>query len=166
MNAYSAIEKDPRSALSEQMEDLRAGMLGLEGSAEHMQPMTHFPDWAANEIWFLTSKDTDMVRGLAPGQPAKYVLMGTKQDFHASLRGTLTERMNRDMLEKIWSPVAAAWFHGGKDDPSLTMLCLRLESGQVWGSTDSTLRFGFEIARANMDEDRLPDIGTQAVLTF
>ncbi len=99
MNAYSAIEKDPRTALSEQMEDLRAGMLGVEGAADHMQPMTHFPDWAKNEIWFLTSKETDLVRKLVPGQKAKYVLMGKKQDFQACLRGSLTETMNADRLE-------------------------------------------------------------------
>ncbi|WP_108263111.1 pyridoxamine 5'-phosphate oxidase family protein [Mangrovicoccus ximenensis] len=166
MNAYSAIEKDPRSALSKEMEKLRAGMLGIEGSAEHMQPMTHYPDWAKNEIWFLTSKDTDLVKGLTLGAKAKFVLMSEDQDFQACLRGSLAEVMDAEKLEELWSPVAAAWFRGGKEDPNLTMLCLKLDSGQVWGSSDSTLRFGFEIARANMDEDRLPDVGTQAVLTF
>ena len=46
------------------------------------------------------------------------------------------------------------------------MLCLELTDAAIWGSSDSTLKFGFEIAKANMKEDELPDIGTHMILTF
>lgn len=166
MNAYKAVEKDPRAALIKEMKNLRAGMLGVEGSAQHMQPMTHFPDWDRNQIWFITSKDTDLVRSLAPDSHAHFCVMSTGQDFQACLRGTLTETCDKAKLDEIWSPVAAAWFHGGKEDPNLTMLCLELTDAAIWGSSDSALKFGFEIAKANMKEDELPDIGTHMILTF
>ncbi|AJE45545.1 pyridoxamine 5'-phosphate oxidase family protein [Celeribacter indicus] len=166
MNAHKAVEKDPREALIKEMKDLRAGMLGVEGTHQHMQPMTHYPDWDRNEIWFLTSKDTDLVRSLSPGAKAHFCVMSADQDFDACLRGTLTETRDPGKLEEIWSPVAAAWFHGGKEDPDLTMLRLALEDAALWGSSASALKFGFEIAKANLNEDEKPNIGTHRVITF
>lgn len=36
MNAYAAITEDPREALKDGLEKVRAGMLGVQGSAQHM----------------------------------------------------------------------------------------------------------------------------------
>lgn len=166
MNAYAAITEDPREALKDGLEKVRAGMLGVQGSAQHMQPMTHFADWPQNRLWFLTSKDTDLVRSLTPGARAHFCVMDEKHGFDACLAGHLTEDLNRAKLEEYWSPVAAAWFKGGKEDPMLTMLRLDLVDAALWGSTGNPVKFGFEVLKANLSKDETPDLGVHRVLTF
>ena len=166
MNAYANIVAHPRDALIEHLDKLRAGMLGVENSGQHMQPMTHYADWDRNRLWFLTSKQTDLVRMLAPGAPAMFCLTDEKHGFDACLRGHLTEELDRAKLDEYWSPVAAAWFKGGKDDPDLTMLRLDLVDAAMWGSSDSLVKFGFEILKANMNEDETPDLGVHKVINF
>ena len=52
----------------------------------------------------------------------------------------------------------AAWFEGGKEDPALTMLQLKLDDVAIWASTNSTLKFGWEIAKANLT-GKEPELG-------
>ena len=166
MTVNSRIDAHPREALIEGLQRVRAGMLGVVGAAQHMQPMTHYADWDHNRLWFLTSSQTDLVRMLSPGAPAQFCIMDEKNGFDACLSGHLTEDLDRARLDQVWSSVAAAWFEGGKDDPNLTMLRLDLVDAAVWGFSDGLLKFGMEILRANMDPLRTPDLGTHRIIRF
>jgi hypothetical protein len=46
------------------------------------------------------------------------------------------------------------------------MLALHVDDADIWASTDSTLKFGWEIAKANMSDDKTPDVGVRQHLTF
>ncbi|MER5172593.1 pyridoxamine 5'-phosphate oxidase family protein [Thioclava kandeliae] len=166
MSVYKDLEKDPKETLIKQAKALRAGMLGVQGSTQHMQPMTHYPDWDAGEIWFITSKETDLVKQLPPDAMAHFCLMGGDQDFQACLSGMLSEVNAPQKLEELWSPIAAAWFEGGKEDPNITLLRMTLREAALWGSSSSALKFGIEIAKANMKDEHLPDVGTHKVISF
>ena len=166
MSVRKDIEKNPKKALAEQMDDVRAGMLGVEGSHQHMQPMSHYADWHTDSIYFITSSDTDLVRAIGMGARAHYCVVGEDHDFHACLAGTLEQVNDPAKLDEIWSPVASAWFEKGKEDSKVTLLRLTLSDAALWGSTESTLRFGFEIAKANMVEEHQPDVGTHTVIRF
>ncbi len=55
---------------------------------------------------------------------------------------------------------------GGKSDPKLTLLELKLDDGEIWASTDSSLKFGWEIAKANMSDEKMPDVGVHREVRF
>ena len=168
MSHLSETRKDPRAALFHAMEQVTAGMLGVMNSAQHMQPMTHHPDPEAGEIWFVTSRETDLAREVAAqgGAMAHYCLVGKGQDFHACMKGRLEVVEDRAKLEDLWSRVTAAWFPGGKDDPRVCLLRLRLEDAEVWASTGSAAVFGLEILRANLSEEHAPNLGRREMVTF
>ena len=46
------------------------------------------------------------------------------------------------------------------------LLSMPMREAEVWTSTDSTLHFGIEIVRANIDPDRVPDVGAHEVIRF
>ena len=46
------------------------------------------------------------------------------------------------------------------------MLALHVDDADIWASTDSTLKFGWEIAKANLQEDKMPDVGVRQHLSF
>lgn len=166
MTMRDTLRETPQKAVYAALADLRAGMLGVEGSGQHMQPMTHFVDEAAGEIWFITSASSDLVRAVGLGGQAHYCIITPDQTTHACLMGPLEQVSSREKLDEIWSPAVAAWFKEGKDDPEICLLRLTLNTAAVWASTSSAVVFAVEMARSAMSESHLPDVGDHRIVTF
>ncbi|WP_102107297.1 pyridoxamine 5'-phosphate oxidase family protein [Oceaniglobus roseus] len=157
---------EAHAALTDLLSDVRAGMLGLKGSDQHMQPMTHHHDPEASTLWFITSRKTDLARAVENGTVARFTATKGDQRAWASMTGTIAHSADTAKLDEIWSSVAAAWFDKGRDDPDICLLEMRLAEAAVWTATGNPLVFGLEIARANLNEERKPDIGSHAVIGF
>lgn len=166
MSDLDLARKDPEALLWRELEKAHAGMLGVEGSGQHMQPMAHHVDREGRRLWFLTKRETDLVQALHPGAKAGFVLISKAHDFHASMSGPIEVRDDRAKLDEIWSRNSAAWYEGGKDDPSLTMLALDLRSAAIWASTANTLAYAWEIAKANVVTEAVPDVGVRNDVEF
>jgi general stress protein 26 len=146
----------------------RFGMLGLTGAmpAQHFQPMTAFCEPQNGEIWFFTRKDTDLARAvLNGGGDAMFVVQSKDQDIQACIGGRLELREDRERINRYWSPVVAAWYPGGRDDPQLALLRLQAQDAQVWLSEAGPLKFAWEIAKANVTHAE-PDLGGRAALNL
>ena len=151
----------------EQVGDVRAGMLGLQGVADHMQPMSPREEPGAKTLWFYLSADSDLYRHVKDGNAkAHFCVVGKDHDYHACAMGTLSETTDQAKIDEHWDPIVAAWFEGGKDDPKMRMLGMRLDNAAVWGSTDSSARFGWEIAKSNLVDEKVPDVGVRTDVQF
>ncbi|MBP1848865.1 pyridoxamine 5'-phosphate oxidase family protein [Rhizobium halophytocola] len=166
MVSFSEARDTPVKQLWEEIGDIHAGMLGLEGSTTHMQPMAPFVDAKTNTIWFYTKTDSDLVKHIRPGQRAQFCVIGKDHDYHASLSGVISVRKEPAKIEEYWNSVVEAWYEGGKSDPTLTMLALHLDDGEIWASTSNPIKFGWEIAKANMNDNETPDVGVHRHLNF
>ncbi len=114
-------------------------MLGLAGRDEHGQPMTALlgDDKESGPIWFFTSKDTDLARSLEGSDRAIAQFVSKGHDLFASIDGTLSESNERAMIDKLWSPLIAAWYEGGKEDPKLLLLRFDPGDAQIWLNENS-----------------------------
>ncbi len=166
MASFSEARENPVEQLWEEIEDIHAGMLGLAGSDMHMRPMAPFADHRTNTIWFFTKTDTDLVKALRPGSRGHFCVVGKNHDYHACLSGPLTAVKDSAKIDEYWNSVVAAWYEGGKSDPSLILLSLSLDDGEIWASTGSTVKFGWEIAKANLDPEKMPDVGVHRHVRF
>ncbi|WP_276119724.1 MULTISPECIES: pyridoxamine 5'-phosphate oxidase family protein [Pararhizobium] len=158
MADISKTKTDPLQQLWDVLDDVHAGMLGVEESGQHMQPMAPFVEKESNSIWFYTRTDSDLVKAVQTGARAHFCVISKDHDYHACLAGAIDEVKSREHIEKYWSAPVAAWFEGGKEDPALTMLQLKLDDVAIWASTNSTLKFGWEIAKANLT-GKEPELG-------
>ena len=128
-------EEQPEKQLWEQLNKARAGMLGIEGSHSHMQPMGHMADKdGAARLWFFTSRSGDLFREMGSGSHAHFCVIGKDQDYHACLMGDLRENRERGKIEQYWSDIVASWFKG-KDDPDIALLEFDLLDAAIWAST-------------------------------
>lgn len=166
MASVTEARETPVAQLWDEIDDIHAGMLGLEGEAMHMQPMAPHVDRETNTIWFFTKKDTELVQKLRPGSRAHFCVVGKDHDYYACLSGTVVESRDPSKIEEYWSSMVAAWYHNGKADPALTMLALKVDDGEIWASTGNSLRFGWEIAKANFSDEKTPDVGVHQHLSF
>lgn len=154
-----------KQQLLDQIEQATVGMLGVEGSEQHLQPMAPHVDRVSGQIWFFTKKDSDLVAAVGQGNRAHLIIMSTDGDYQASCRGTLVQDYNPEAQDQFWSSVVAAWFEDGKDDPNLTMLRFTPNDAAVWASSGSALSFGWEIVKANLTSST-PNTGQQAHVNF
>lgn len=166
MADISAARERPVDQFFDETERVHAGMLGVDGSGLHMQPMAPQVDRDARTIWFFTKSDTALVRAITPGARAHFTLVGKDHDYHACVGGPIEQRRDPEIIDRYWNSVIAAWFEGGTDDPKLTLLALKPQDGEAWASTDSALKFGWEIARANLSDEHQPEVGVQVDLRF
>jgi general stress protein 26 len=109
-------------------------MLGIQGAEDgHLRPMTaQLDDGKPGPIWFFTSKDSALVREVAPDSRASASFVGKGHDLFASVHGNLSLETDRAVVDRLWNRWVAAWFEGGKDDPKLALLRLDPDKGEVW----------------------------------
>lgn len=104
-------------------------MLQLDTDADSAAPMTAQLDKDANhEIWFFTSR-SNRFAGLGP---ATFTFASKDHAVFARVHGLLTIETSRERLDKHWSSQLHAWFPGGKDDPDLVMLSMKLGEASIW----------------------------------
>ena len=158
---------DPKEQFWEQVAEVRAGMLGLMGSDEHFQPMSPQEEPEANKLWFFLHDDSDLFRNIKAGKTrGMFTVTGKSHDYHACASGTLRENKDPAKVEAYWSPFVAAWFEGGKEDPRMTLVEMVLDEAAIWGSTDSNVKFAWNIAKANIDKEKTPDVGYRTTVRF
>jgi general stress protein 26 len=163
--SHSLDRAELEDRLWKEIADARFGMLGLAGEGHHLQPMACYADRTEGAVWFFTKRANDLVRESGGGRPALFCVVSKDQEFQACLTGTLIEDFEPEKVKTYWSPVVAAWYPDGQDDPDLTLLRFTAEDAQLWVSRSGPLRFAWEIARANATKS-VPDLGDTAKLTL
>jgi general stress protein 26 len=144
MTDLERARRDPEGLLWAELEALHAGMLGVEGSGQHMQPMAHHVERAGRRLWFVTRRDTDLATALHPGSKAHFTIISGPQDFHACMSGPVAENEDRTVLDALWTPALSRLFAKGKDDPALIMIALQLTDAAIWASAAGTAHFDWD----------------------
>lgn len=157
----------PVEQLFEFLDDSHAVMVGLDQPGRGMQPMAPQIDEDRRGIWFFAKRDSEFGGSVVahPAGRARVCLIGPDHDYHACLSGALFEETDKTFVDKFWSPIIAAWFDKGKDDPNLAMLRFDASEADIWASSGSAIRFAWEIAKANLDGDE-PDLGEMKHVVF
>ena len=162
INDKAAVEK----RLWDDLEKDRFGMLGVMGlPARHFAPMTAFVERESSTLWFFTSKQTDLAEAVQSAASAMFVFMTKDQELQACIGGDLVASSDTLHRDKFWGPMVSAWFPHGKEDPTLALLKLSCKNAEVWLSEQGPVKFGWEIAKANLTGAK-PDVGARATLTF
>ena len=152
---------EAEDAFRDSLKKSNTGMLGLDQPGYHAQPMTAFLDEDTGAIWFFTREDTDLAKDAAvgSGQSAMFHYGSKDQNVWACIHGTLSVHgPDREIIDRYWNPVLAAWYPEGKDDPNLTILRFEADDGRVWVNEGGFFKFAYEIAKANVTRT-MPDAG-------
>lgn len=157
---------DSRAQFWHQAGKVHAGMLKVAGTDIHSQPMSPYADEAAGAIWFLTNDDNELMGAVGAGADGHFTVTGKDHDYWACVMGRLTMSRDAEKIDELWNTVAAAFFDGGRDDPHLCLCRMDLKDGQAWASTGSTLVFGAEVLRANLNKEHVANVGSTYELRF
>ena len=142
-------------------------MLWVEGSGQHPQPMSHFPEAESGAIWYITSSETDLVEAIGEGASGRLTYQSEKGDYQASAVGRLEIVRDDEKLDELWSIPVAAWFENGRDDPTVRLVRFRPEEAAVWATEANDVLVGLKLLRAGLSEgEKAPDISMHRVVGF
>ena len=121
------------------IEDDRTMMLGITGIPP--RPMTALAEDKQAPLWFFTSADTDLAKGLVGslGKAATATISSKNHDVFATLGGKLVLDNDPAVIDRLWNPFIAAWFEGGKDDPKVRLLRMDPDHAHVWVNENNLL---------------------------
>ncbi|HEY9039862.1 MAG TPA: pyridoxamine 5'-phosphate oxidase family protein [Roseovarius sp.] len=155
-------DTDLKDTFWDRIENVNVGMLSAQGT--HPRPMAHHARRDDGALWFLTAKSTDIGKDAAAGTSAQYQIADGDAKLYAVVDGALSVETDPGKLEDIWSPVDAAWFEEGKDDPDVRLVRFTPKTAEIWAS-DSTAKALYEMATAAMG-DGTANPGSHGKITF
>lgn len=124
---WKALEKD------------RTAMLSCPGV--HARPMTALIENGGGPIWFFTAQENDLAQAVGARRALDSALMfaSKSHDLFATVGGKLRQDNDRAVIDRLWNPFIAAWFQGGKDDPTLRLLRFEPAAAEIWLNESSLL---------------------------
>ena len=121
-----------------------AGMLSLTKSGLHAQPMLAFLERRRKRLWFIASRDNDLVREVGDGASCAFVFQD--DDMMASISGALHLVDDRRRMARLWNTMTAAWLPEGLHDPKLTLVRMDCVDAEVWVAGLGLTKIAWEIA--------------------
>ncbi|MBA2964110.1 MULTISPECIES: pyridoxamine 5'-phosphate oxidase family protein [Ramlibacter] len=155
-------EKSAHDRLWDMIKDIRFGMLTHrhpEGGL-HAHPLTTQNKELGPKgiLYFFVSRKTELGQrlradgnvGLSYGDPNK--------DVWVSISGTARISEDRDAIERLFNPMAKAWFPGGATDPDLELVEVHIDHAEYWDVKESKPTQLFKMAAAAVSGKK-PQLG-------
>ena len=160
-------EAEAKDQLWSRLESGRISMLSIPGAGQLPQPMTHFTDRETGCFWFIASSESELAACVQPMAIAQLVFMAPSEDYQASLSGRLETVTDDEKLDALWNTSIAAWFEGGRDDPTVRLLRFTPDEAAVWATEGSKILVGLKVLRAGMTEGaQTPDVSVHRLIDF
>lgn len=116
--------------------DDRTVMLGCKGV--HARPMTALVDGERGPIWFFTARENHLADAVRTRALEGVLSLASKgHEVFATVGGRLAQDNDPAMIDRLWNPFVAAWFRGGKADPTLRLLRFDPGVAEIWLNENS-----------------------------
>jgi general stress protein 26 len=98
---------------------------------------------------FLIDRTADWAVALPSGARVHATVSDVRANTYLSLAGVASVHGDRTEIERLWNPAAGAYF-GGKDDPSIGVLQLDIDTGEYWTSAGGRIGTVITLLKAKL----------------
>jgi general stress protein 26 len=125
---------EEQQELWEKVEKIRFAMLttrtpeGALGS----RPMTLQQVEGDGTLWFFTSGSTELRDDITRDASVNVAFADPGDNLYVSISGSGYFVDDREKVEELWNPMAAAWYPGGPADPDLWLLRIDPDRVDYW----------------------------------
>jgi general stress protein 26 len=112
-------------------------------------------------FWFLSDSSSDKNMDIKEETDVQLIYAKPGDSHFMSVAGKAVVLKDRPVIEDLWTPIAKAWFKGGKDDPNLTAICVRPEDAYYWDTEHGKMVALAKIAVAAISNKETDDGGIE-----
>lgn len=127
--------------LQEMIKAIRVSMFLTKGKGkkDDVRPMAVVDVDEEGGIWFLTKKNSEKVDAIDFDEKVQLVFSHPGKEMYLTVEGTAEIFEDKNTIQKIWTPIAKAWFEGGVDDPEICAIKVKPEEGNYWDTQHGKL---------------------------
>lgn len=100
----------------------------------------------------LVDTTEEWVAGIDAGSEVHVTVSDTKANTWADLRGRVDVSTDRDLVDELWSPPAAAYFDDGRDTPGIGAMMIDVSEGRYWSAPSGRLGSLLSMAEAMLGD--------------
>lgn len=89
------------------------------------------------KIWFFTDINSPKVFNIANDQHVNLAYASPDDQKYISVCGTAKLVTDKVKMKELWTPAMKAWFPEGIDDPNISLICVDVDSAELWNSPSS-----------------------------
>lgn len=134
------IEKEVRK-LRKLIKSTRIAMLTTVASDGRLRsrPMANLKGGFDGDLWFVTRSTAPKAEEIKDNQHVNVAYVDPEAERFVSISGLASLVREPDKVQALWSRRLRAWFPGGKKDPELALIRVRIDRAEVWDSKTSTM---------------------------
>jgi len=153
MSTTSNQQSEPRTVEGLLTSGHTIAMVMTMVDGEHTSRPVTIVEARRNRVSFLVSRAVDWVEAIVAGRAVVHVTVADDGDStYLSLQGTASVVTDTAERERLWTPVAKAWFTG-PDDPDLAVLRFDVTGGTWWDGPSGHVRRGLALLKAAVTGD-------------
>lgn len=123
------------------------------------RPMTLVQEEYDGTLYFFSSKSDAKIFEIEHDRDVCITFSDPNNGVYVSLTGKGKVNEDAALIDRYWNDAVGAWFEGGKEDPDLAMIEVKINKGEHWNANENKLVQYFELAKAKVLEGETPDIG-------
>lgn len=141
---------EEQAKVYDKLRKLRIGMLTTQGPDGTLgsRPMTLLDVDGDGSMWFMTAAFSALEETIRRDGQVNVSFADTGDSFYLSTSAHAVFVEDREKVEALWSPMAAAWFPDGPGDPNLRLLRVDAEKVDYWFSRSGRIVQMLAIAKA------------------
>ena len=99
-------------------------------------------------IWFMSDKESTKNKEINNDSRVQLFYSHQGSSEYMSIFGMAEIVFDKDKIAEMWTPIAKAWFTGGKDDPAISLIKVTPEEGYYWDTKNNKMVALIKIAAA------------------
>jgi general stress protein 26 len=157
-----------REKVWELIKDIKIALMVTTGGEGHLhgRPMAAMNKSFEGELWFASRDDTPKLEEIAKSPQVLLAYSEPKSQNYVSVSGSARIVHDTAKVKELWSEGARVWFPQGPEDPSIALICVRVESAEFWDSPSSTWVYAMGYAKARLTGEPPRDVGENKVVRF
>jgi general stress protein 26 len=128
------------------------------------RPMATLKGGFDGDLWFVTRSTAPKTEEIRENQHVNVAYSDARGDRYVSISGLASVVRDPAKVQEMWNKRLRAWFPGGKKDPELALIRVRIDRAEVWNPKTASMThlegLGAVLAkrRTGRAEDRPPTL--------
>ena len=129
-------------------------------------PLSIAQELENGKIWFIGDRKSETIKDLEKNPQVNLSYTSSDQKDFVSINGTAKLVNDKAKLDELWSPIYAAFYEKGKEDPNVQVLCIECNGAQYWLSGNTVVDMFKMVSAAVQEGKTAENLGENHSVTF